>query len=98
MGWEELIELFADERVDSILGKGRAGRYSRWERKLFAMMGEEAREKFEIAAVEEAEEAAGECREVYCRAFLDGLYMGFLVWKGHGKEPMEKNHKEKEEA
>ena len=103
MDWEELVELFVDERVDFILGKNKAGRYSHWERKLFARMDEETRERFETAAMEEAEEAAGECREVYCQAFLDGLFLelcrlilpillflGFLASGSHGKESIKK--------
>ena len=90
MDWEELVELFVDERVDFILGKNKAGRYSHWERKLFARMDEETREKFETAAMEEAGKAAGECRKVYCQAFLDGLFLGFLASGGHGKESIKK--------
>lgn len=85
MEWDELIGLFVDERVDAILEKGRPGRHSHWERKLFASLDGQAKEQLEAAVVGQAEKEAKECAAVYRRAFLDGLYVGARAFGGREK-------------
>ena len=50
----------------------------------------ESHQVYAVNAMEEAEKAAGECRKVYCQAFLDGLFLGFLASGSHGKESIKK--------
>jgi len=83
MTLKELIDLFINERIDSILQghKEETGCSLEEEEKMLESLEPEVREKFEWFVGQQTEWCAEECRMVYRGAFLDGLNLGCRAFR-----------------